>query len=121
MGQLINVALDAADQLEQQGISVRVLKLNSIRPLDIGPIQQAALETRHLLVAEECGSPGCAGHQIAAKLLETGMVPNTLTLVNLGEQFVPMARWTSCGNCAGSMRRPLCKRRGRCWAVAKSD
>ena len=88
-GTMINVALDAADQLEQQGISVRVLKLNSIRPLDIGPIQQAALETRHLLVAEECGSPGCAGHQIAAKLLETGMVPNTLTLVNLGEQFVP--------------------------------
>ncbi len=88
-GTMINVALDAADLLEGQGISVRVLKLNSVRPLDMSPIQQAVRDTGHLLVAEECISSGCVGQQVASRLLETGTIPASLTLVDLGEQFVP--------------------------------
>ncbi len=88
-GTMINVALDAADLLEEQGISVRILKLNSVRPLEMAPIQQAVRETGHLLIAEECVSSGCIGQQIAAKLLEAGAMPSSLSLVNLGEQFVP--------------------------------
>lgn len=88
-GTMINVVLDAADLLEEQGVSVRVLKLNSIRPLDMVPIHQAIRETGHLLVAEECVSSGCVGQQIASQLLESGKMSGSLTLVNLGEQFVP--------------------------------
>ena len=89
-GTMINELLDAADQLEEQGKSAAVVKLNSIAPLDVELVSHWAQETGRLLVAEECVAQGCVGSSIAAHLFlkeEAGSVK--MALVNLGDQFVP--------------------------------
>jgi 1-deoxy-D-xylulose-5-phosphate synthase len=65
-----------------------VVKLNSIRPLDMEPVLQAARETGRLLTAEECVSSGCVGQRIAGELLERGVPLRSYTMVNLGDRFV---------------------------------
>ncbi len=88
-GTMVDEALQAAYLLEREGISARVLKLNSVRPLDLPPILDAARETRAVLVAEECAGTGCVGQRVASALLEAGVAPRALALVNLGDRFVP--------------------------------
>jgi 1-deoxy-D-xylulose-5-phosphate synthase len=87
-GTMVNEAITAAKLLAEQGVSARLLKLNSIRPLDMGPVIQASGQTKAMLVAEECVASGCVGQQIACRLLEAGAVPASLSLINLGDQFV---------------------------------
>lgn len=88
-GTMVNECMDAAERLAQDGISARVLKLNSVKPLDMEPIFRAVKETKHILIAEECVASGCVGQRISAELLQAGVVPQTTTLLNLGDRFVP--------------------------------
>ena len=116
-GTMVNVLLDAADRLEERGVSARVLKFNSIRPLDMGPVRQAAEETGHLLVAEECAASGGVGQQIAARLLEGATAPRSLTLINLGDRFIPHGSVDQlrrmCGIDAGSIAEKVWEVLGR--------
>ena len=87
-GTMVNEVLAAADLLAEQNVSARVVKLNSIRPLDMEPVLQAARETGRLLTAEECVSSGCVGQRIAGELLERGVSLRSYTMVNLGDRFI---------------------------------
>ncbi len=88
-GTMINEVLDAAQTLGREGSSIRVLKLNSIHPLDMAPIIDAARETGGILLAEECISSGGAGQQICARLMEAGAAPKVMVPIDLGGRFVP--------------------------------
>ena len=88
-GTMINECLGAAARLAKDGIFVRVLKLNSVCPLDIEPIIQAVKETKHLFVVEECVDSGCIGQRISAELLRANAIPRSMTLLNLGDRFIP--------------------------------
>jgi len=87
-GTMVDQVLQAAQLLEQRGHSVAVVKLNSIRPLDMGPIRRLCEKTGRLIVAEECNDSGCVGRTIISELALAGM-PVKAALVNLGDQFVP--------------------------------
>ena len=87
-GTMVDQVLQAAQLLEQRGHSVAVVKLNSIRPLDMGPIRRLCEQTGRLIVAEECNDSGCVGRTIISELALAG-VPVKAVLVNLGDQFVP--------------------------------
>ena len=87
-GILVNEALRAAELLGDHGISARVIKLNSISPLDMVPICEAAKQTGHLLVAEEVIESGCVGQRISGELLKAGICPRSYTMLNLGDRFV---------------------------------
>lgn len=52
-GLMVAAALDAADVLQQQGFSARVLDMHTVRPLDEEAIEKAARETGAIVVAEE--------------------------------------------------------------------
>ncbi len=52
-GLMVAAALDAAEILEEQGISARVLDMHTVRPLDEEAIEKAARETGGIVVAEE--------------------------------------------------------------------
>ncbi len=52
-GETVRVALDAALALEQQGLSVRVLNIHTIKPLDQQAIIKAAQETKLVMTLEE--------------------------------------------------------------------
>ena len=87
-GTMVDQVLQAAQLLEQRGHSVAVVKLNSIRPLDMGPIRRLCEKTGRLIVAEECNDSGCVGRTIISELALAG-VSVKAALVNLGDQFVP--------------------------------
>ena len=86
-GITINALLDCADRLAQAGIQAEVLKLNTITPLDVGPVAQSVGRTGRLLAAEEAAPSNCVGQRIAAGLLERG-ISARLALVNTGAGFV---------------------------------
>ena len=88
-GSMINEALQAAKMLEEQGKRIRVLKLNSILPLDMEMVCTCAQETGNLLIAEEVVEAGCVGQRIAAELTLRGLRDVKITLANLGNRFVP--------------------------------
>jgi transketolase len=67
-GQMVALALDAADQLAEQGIQSRVLNMSTIDPMDTGALERAAAETGALVVAEEHQAHGGLGEAIAAYL-----------------------------------------------------
>ena len=87
-GTMVDQVLQAAQLLGQRGHSVAVVKLNSIRPLDMGPIRRLCEQTGRLIVAEECNDSGCVGRTIISELALAG-VPVKAALMNLGDQFVP--------------------------------
>ena len=86
-GVLINEALAAAEQLEAQGISAAVIKLNRLDAPDYDLIARSASETGRLLAAEECAERGCVGIRILAELSRRG-IPAKSTLRNLGSGIV---------------------------------
>ncbi len=88
-GTMINEALTAADVLAEKGISADVIKLGCIQPLDSTAVERSLEKTHRLLVAEECAAPGCVGQRLAAHILERGIKVGSVSLLNLGERFVP--------------------------------
>jgi transketolase len=70
-GLLVAEAVRAAEQLEAEGISVRVLDLFSVKPLDREAIEKAARETRAIVVAEEHLVDSGLGVRVAQVVGET--------------------------------------------------
>eukprot|EP00008_Paramoeba_atlantica_P013420 CAMPEP_0201488308 /NCGR_PEP_ID=MMETSP0151_2-20130828/17883_1 /ASSEMBLY_ACC=CAM_ASM_000257 /TAXON_ID=200890 /ORGANISM="Paramoeba atlantica, Strain 621/1 / CCAP 1560/9" /LENGTH=330 /DNA_ID=CAMNT_0047873571 /DNA_START=77 /DNA_END=1069 /DNA_ORIENTATION=- len=64
------VALEAAAQLEKEGISCEVINLRTIRPLDVGAIIQSVNKTHRCVSVEEGWPQSGIGSEIAALLME---------------------------------------------------
>lgn len=69
----VHRALKAAQALEAEGISVGVLDLRSIAPLDENAVRDAATQTGRLLVVDEDYQGFGLSGEIAALVLEAGM------------------------------------------------
>lgn len=88
-GENINIAIEAAQTLEEDEISVEIIKLGCIFPLDIDSIIRSITKTRRLLVLEECAGRGCVGENIAAVLLGMQIELKSVLLLNTGDVFAP--------------------------------
>ena len=84
-GLMVGVALEAAAALEQDGTSVRVLDVHTVKPLDVEAIVRAAQETGKVVVVEEHLEHGGLGSAVATALAQRHPVP--MRFVNLGDQF----------------------------------
>jgi pyruvate/2-oxoglutarate/acetoin dehydrogenase E1 component len=71
MGSMVPLSLQAADQLEQDGIGIEVLDLRCLMPLDISAILASVRSTRRLVVAEPGWKMYGAGAEIIATVVET--------------------------------------------------
>ena len=87
-GTLVNEVLAAAKMLQARGISAEVLKLPSIKPLDVRTVAASMRKTGRLLVAEESVCIGCVGKELLASLRARG-VGGPVRLCNLGDRFIP--------------------------------
>ena len=108
-GTMVDQVLQAAQLLEQRGHSAAVVKLNSIRPLDMGPIRRLCEQTGRLIVAEECNDSGCVGRTIISELALAG-VPVKAALVNLGDQFVSQGSVTQLREMTGIDGAGICQK-----------
>lgn len=71
-GETVPVAAAAAEQLQAEGISCRVLSMHTIKPLDEAAVLKAARETRAVITVEEHSVHGGLGEACAAVLLQGG-------------------------------------------------
>jgi|TARA_B110000259_G_scaffold188162_1_gene245286 pyruvate dehydrogenase E1 component beta subunit len=67
---MVGYALEAAEELQQQGISVEVIDLRTIRPLDKETIIESVKKTNRCLIAEEGFPFASIGSEISAMLVE---------------------------------------------------
>jgi transketolase len=74
-GLLVAQALLAADMLDGEGISARVVDMHTAKPLDRETIARAAAETRAMVVAEEHLVDGGLGVRVAQVVAETRPCP----------------------------------------------
>ena len=70
-------ALEAAEQLADEGLSARVINVSSIKPLDVATLVTAARETGAVLTVEEHQRAGGMGSAVAEALVEQHPVPMT--------------------------------------------
>ncbi len=81
-GLMVNEARIAADTLEKEGVSARVINIHTIKPLDKDIICKAAEETGVIVTAEEHSVIGGLGSAVADAVTECCPVPVVKVGVN---------------------------------------
>lgn len=81
-GLMVNEAIMAAETLEKEGISARVINIHTIKPLDKDIICKAAKETGVIVTAEEHSIIGGLGSAVAEAVTECCPVPVVKVGVN---------------------------------------
>jgi transketolase len=74
-GLLVAQSMLAAETLEAEGISARVIDMHTVKPLDRAAIRKAATETGAMVVAEEHLVDGGLGVRVAQAVAETHPCP----------------------------------------------
>jgi transketolase len=74
-GLLVAQAMLAAETLESEGISARVIDMHTVKPIDREAIRRAAVETGAMVVAEEHLVDGGLGVRVAQVVAETAPCP----------------------------------------------
>ena len=74
-GLMVQRALAAAETLQAEGISARVLDFHTVKPIDKAALDAAAKETGCIVTTEEHNIMGGLGSAIAAYIAETNPVP----------------------------------------------
>lgn len=75
VGLTVQLALKAAEMLEKEGVSARVIDMHTIKPLDKALVLQAAKETGCIVTSEEHSVIGGLGGAVAEYLSEECPVP----------------------------------------------
>lgn len=84
-GMMVSMALEAADQLAAEGISVSVVNVASVKPLDEETIVRVAKQTKAVVTAEEHNIIGGLGSAVAEVLSERQ--PTPMVRVGLKDRF----------------------------------
>jgi len=74
-GITVRMALEAAESLQQEGVSCRVLDMFSIKPIDAELLEKAARETGCIVTCEEHNIMGGLGSAVAESVSERYPVP----------------------------------------------
>lgn len=83
-------ALEAASELEAQGISAEVIDLRSLVPLDMETVVNSVRRTGHVLIAHEAVLTGGVGAEIAAQIQETAFDWLDAPVGRVGAPFAPV-------------------------------
>jgi transketolase len=84
-GHLVWKAIEAARELEKQGISAEVINIHTIKPLDEEAILKSVRKTKCVVTAEEHQRNGGLGDSIAQLLSRT--LPTPLEMVAVDDSF----------------------------------
>jgi transketolase len=113
IGVMVAPALEAANQLAQEGVNCRVLNMSTIKPIDEAAIVKAALETGAIVTAEEHQEHGGLGSIVARITAKHHPVPMEFVAVKdvFGESGKPAELLTKYGltarEIAGAARRVI--------------
>jgi transketolase len=85
IGDLVNEALVAAEKLSGAGLTIRVVDMYSVKPIDRELVLKCARETRAVVTAEDHNIIGGLGSAVAEILAEESRVP--LIRVGIADRF----------------------------------
>lgn len=90
-GHLVWKSIEAAQELEKQGISAEVINMHTIKPLDEDAILKSIAKTKCVVTAEEHMYNGGLGDSVAQLLALTNPTPQEYVAVNdtFGESGTP--------------------------------
>ncbi|CAM1344040.1 transketolase family protein [Tenacibaculum amylolyticum] len=90
-GHLVWESLQAAEQLEAEGISAEVINIHTIKPLDEEAILASVAKTKCIVTAEEHNKYGGLGESVARCLVQNTPTPQEFVAVNdsFGESATP--------------------------------
>jgi pyruvate/2-oxoglutarate/acetoin dehydrogenase E1 component/TPP-dependent pyruvate/acetoin dehydrogenase alpha subunit len=91
-GALVHAALQAATELEADGINVEVVDLRSLVPLDLETILASVGKTRRLVVAHSATTFSGFGAEIAAQVAERCFGALAAPVLRVGAAFAPVPR-----------------------------
>lgn len=86
-GSIVRDALLAAKELQEEGISVRVVNIHTVKPIDKDIINKAAEETKAVITLEEHNVMGGLGSAVGEVLLENGLTPVIFERMGLNDCF----------------------------------
>ncbi len=89
-GTPVHFALDAAKALEAEGVSVEVIDLRSLVPLDFEAILKSVRKTSRVLVAHEDKVHGGFGGELAARIQAEAFASLDAPVGRVGSEFTPV-------------------------------
>lgn len=88
-GMTVNFSLSAAEELAKEGISVEVLDLRTLRPLDVEAVLTTARKTGKVMVVHEDNLTGGFGGEISALIAEHALFDLDAPIVRVAGPDVP--------------------------------
>ncbi|UOE44726.1 alpha-ketoacid dehydrogenase subunit beta [Agromyces larvae] len=70
-GALVQTARDAATAAAEDGVSIEVIDLRSLAPMDLRTVEQSVRRTGRLVVTHEAGEQGGVGAELVARVAES--------------------------------------------------
>lgn len=86
-GAMLNTAVAAADRLSDRGLSVDVLSMHTVSPLDVEVVTAAAMQTKYIVTLEEHSIVGGLGGAVAELLSELPAGRAQLKRIGLRHEF----------------------------------
>ena len=110
-GHLVWEAIQAGEQLAQEGIDVEIINIHTIKPLDAEAVLRSVAKTGCVVTAEEHNRLGGLGDSIAQLLSTTNPTPQEYVAVDdsFGESGTPAQLMTKYGLDAGHIIKAVKK------------
>jgi len=89
VSRMVHEAIAAAERVADEGISVEVIDLRTVAPLDVGPILDSVHKTSRLLIAHEAVVPFGIGAEIAATVAREGFWDLDAPIERVGAAATP--------------------------------
>lgn len=86
-GGILGVVLNAAETLEERGVSCRVLSVHTLKPLDHEAIVRLTRDVLMVVTVEEHTTNGGLGGAVAESLLEAGVQPKRFLRIGLDDTY----------------------------------
>jgi pyruvate dehydrogenase E1 component beta subunit len=86
----LQLSMQAAEQLAGEGISVEVVDLRSLRPLDMGPVLESFKKTNRAVIVEEGWRSYGVGAEVASRLYEEAFDYADAPIKRLAQKEVPL-------------------------------
>jgi transketolase len=86
-GGILGVAMKAAEDLSTEGVSVRVISMHTIKPIDKDIILKSAAETGGIITLEEHTIEGGLGSAVGEVLLDNHIIPKSFYRIGLRAGF----------------------------------
>ncbi len=87
---MVLTALEAAEQLEKEGISVEIVDLRTLNPLDIHTILASVKKTNRVIIVEEDWKTGGVGAEIASQIYENVFASLDAPIIRVAGKDTPM-------------------------------